>query len=76
MQGIGVSGVYILDGSGVKGLLKQRGLIFLFFIGLLAIMPWTAITNWIFFYLQSVHFLSVNETYRILFPALTALTLG
>jgi len=29
-----------------------------------------------FFYLQSVHFLSMNEIYQILFPALTALTLG
>jgi MFS transporter, Spinster family, sphingosine-1-phosphate transporter len=76
MQGINVSGIFLLDGERIRGLFKRRGLMLLFLVGLFAIMPWTAITTWTVSFLQNVHGLTVEEIYFILFPALTALTLG
>jgi len=76
MQGVKVSGRYVLDFEGVKGLFKQRGLIFLFLVGFFAIIPWTAIATWMFQHLQDTHGMLTEEIYFILLPALTALTLG
>ncbi len=76
MQGIEVSGMYLLDGERIKGLFNRRGLMLLFLVGLLSIMPWTAITTWMIPYLQNYHSLTTEEIYTVLFPALTALTLG
>jgi MFS family permease len=76
MQGVKISGIYLLDGERIKGLFKRRGLILLFIVGLFAIMPWTAILTWMISYLQTLHGFTTEEIYFILFPALTALTLG
>jgi MFS family permease len=76
MQGIRVSGVYLPDTMSVKDLFKRRGFVSLFLIGLFAIIPWSAIVSWMGIYLQESHSLLTDDIYRILFPSLTALTLG
>jgi len=76
LRDVEITGVYLKDRERFKGLFKQRGLILLFFVGFFATIPWTAITGWMFSFLQDVQGFPVTYIYQILIPAMTALALG
>ena len=76
LKDVEITGVYLKDRERFKGFIKQRGLILLSLIGFFTTIPWTAITGWMVSFLQDVQGFPVTDIIQILFPALTALTLG